>query len=68
MSIEVLESEIMRILDEIQRRDIIWEYNYKVMFERMEESAKEQGFYLSQEQTECVRSIAYNNVNIILKK
>lgn len=68
MSIKVLESEIMRILDEIQRRDIVWEYNYKIMFERMEESAKEQGFYLSQEQIECVRSIAYNNVNIISGK
>lgn len=68
MSIKVLESDIMRILDEIQRRDIVWEYNYKIMFERMEESAKEQGFYLSQEQTECVRSIAYNNVNIISGK
>ena len=68
MSVNGLESGIMRILDEIQQRDIVWEYNYKVMFERMEESAKEQGFYLSEEQTQCVRSIAYNNVNIISGK
>ena len=68
MSVNTLESGIMRILDEIQQRDIVWEYNYKTLFERMEESAKEQGFYLSEEQTNCVRSIAYNNVNVISGK
>lgn len=67
-SVNALESGIMRILDEIQQRDIVWEYDYKTLFERMEESAKEQGFYLSEEQTNCVRSIAYNNVNVISGK
>lgn len=67
-SVNVLESGIMRILDEIQHRDIIWEYDYKTLFERMEESAKEQGFYLSEEQTSAVRSVAYNNVNIFSGK
>lgn len=68
MSIRALEGDIMRIMDEIQKHDIVWDYDYQILFDRMEESAKEQGFYLSQEQTEAVRSIAYNNISIMSGK
>ena len=37
-----------------------WNISYKDFFERMESTAKKQGFYLSDEQSEVVRSITEN--------
>lgn len=67
-SYKIIEEFIYNKLKEIQTTDNIWDIDYSVFFKRMEETAEEQGFYLSNEQTEVVRSIAENNITIISGK
>ena len=48
--------------------DNIWELSYKTFLERMKTNEEKQGFTLSEEQADAVRSIAENNITVISGK
>lgn len=55
-------------LIEISKSNNLWNISYKDFFERMENTSQAQGFYLSDEQTEVVRSITENNITVLSGK
>ena len=63
-----MEQFILNKLLEIQNTYNVWELSYQYFFNSMSLTTKQQGFYLSNEQTEAVRSIAENNITIISGK
>lgn len=48
--------------------DNVWELSYKTFLERMKINKEKQGFMLSEEQADAVRSIAENNITVISGK
>lgn len=63
-----MENYIRDKLLEISQTNNFWNISYKDFFERMESTAKKQGFYLSDEQSEVVRSITENNITVLSGK
>ena len=63
-----MEQFILNKFIDIQNVVNIWELNYKDFFNSMKITAQKQGFCLSHEQAEAVRSIAEKNVTIISGK
>lgn len=63
-----MENHIRDKLLEISQTNNFWNISYKDFFERMESTAQKQGFYLSDEQSEVVRSITENNITVLSGK
>jgi RecD/TraA family predicted helicase len=63
-----MENFILNKLLQIQNTDNLWELNYSIFFKAMNIVTKQQGFYLSDEQIEAVRSVAEKNITIISGK
>lgn len=63
-----MEQFILDKLINIQNTYNIWELTYKDFFKCMEMTSKKQGFCLSNEQAEAVRSISEKNITIISGK
>ena len=63
-----MENYIKNKLLEIAQTNNFWNITYKDFFDRMEATAQKQGFYLSDEQSEVVRSITENNITVLSGK
>lgn len=63
-----MENYIRDKLLEISQTNNFWNISYKDFFDRMEATAQKQGFYLSDEQSEVVRSITENNITVLSGK
>lgn len=64
----MMEKYIFEKLRELSTEDNIWELSYKYFCDQIDITAKKQGFYLSEEQINAVRSVANNNITIISGK
>lgn len=64
----IMEEYIFDKLKTIAKEDNIWDISYNYFFEQIEQTAKKQGFYLSEEQMNAVRSVAENNITVISGK
>ena len=63
-----MEQFILNKFIEIQNTWNVWELSYKDFLNSMQATTNQQGFYLSNEQIEAVRSIAENNITVISGK
>ena len=63
-----MEQFILNKFIDIQNTYNVWELSYESFFNSMQETTKQQGFYLSNEQAEAVRSIAEKNITVISGK
>jgi len=63
-----MEQFILDKFIDIQNTYNVWELKYDEFFQSMENTTKQQGFYLSDEQIEAVRSISEKNITVISGK
>lgn len=63
-----MEQFILDKFIDIQNTYNVWELKYDEFFKSMENTTKQQGFYLSDEQIEAVRSISEKNITVISGK
>lgn len=63
-----MELFIFEKLKSLSEYDNIWDISYEWFFKQIDTTTKKQGFYLSEEQMDAVRSVAENNITIISGK